>query len=145
MSQQKDAFNWLSRHRVFDSILPNATRNLSLEKVLSELLPSHLLDSVSVIGLQEEKLTLAVRNAAVASRIKHLSPSIIETLTRLGWKVSAIRTKTQSFFSVARQEKRKIATISEKEVNLFESLADALADSPLKSAVQNLVRNHSQK
>jgi hypothetical protein len=132
--------------RVSDSIsplLPTIKRNASLQKDCRKILPL-MFDTCEILQLSEGQLTLAVPNAAVASKLKQQCPKLQDALQQLGWQINVIRIKVQVRKVVEKAPPVKQAILPSNAVNAFESLQSSLEDTPqnaaLRAALAQLVR-----
>jgi len=65
-------------------------------EALADVLPGPLRQHLRAGPLDDEGWTLLAANAAVAAKLRHLLPTLAETLVAKGWQATAIRVKVQS-------------------------------------------------
>jgi hypothetical protein len=63
---------------------------------LADVLPGLLRQHVRAGPLDEDGWTLLAANSAVAAKLRHLLPTLLETLVAKGWQATSIRVKVQS-------------------------------------------------
>jgi hypothetical protein len=63
---------------------------------LADVLPGLLRQHLRAGPLDDEGWTILAANSAVASKLRHLLPTLAETLVAKGWQATAIRVKVQS-------------------------------------------------
>ena len=63
---------------------------------LSDVLPGLLRQHLRAGPLDDEGWTLLAANSAVAAKLRHLLPTLSETLVAKGWQATSIRVKVQS-------------------------------------------------
>ncbi len=63
---------------------------------LADVLPGLLRQHLRAGPLDDEGWTILAANSAVASKLRHLLPTLAETLVAKGWQATSIRVKVQS-------------------------------------------------
>ena len=63
---------------------------------LADVLPGLLHQHLRAGPLDDDGWTLLAANSAVASKLRHLLPTLAETLVAKGWQATSIRVKVQS-------------------------------------------------
>jgi hypothetical protein len=69
---------------------------------LADVLPGLLRQHLRAGPLDDDGWTILAANTAVASKLRHLLPTLAETLVAKGWQATAIRVKVQSSQAPAR-------------------------------------------
>src|ERR1700709_2746335 len=69
---------------------------------LADVLPGLLRQHLRAGPLDEEGWTILAANSAVASKLRHLLPTLAETLVAKGWQATSIRVKVQSTLAPGR-------------------------------------------
>lgn len=123
--------------------LARAARQLEkLQKILATHAPPELTQSLCVKQLREGVLLVSAANAAVATRIKQLSPRLLTAYRRQGTQVTSIRIEVQvDRPPLSRRNifaKRQLSTESIEKIS---ALADQLEASPLQEALRRLARH----
>lgn len=86
----------LAGHDVLSGLLARVHASQAMLDALADVLPGALRQHLRAGPLDEEGWTLLAANAAVASKLRHLLPTLAETLAAKGWQATAIRVKVQS-------------------------------------------------
>lgn len=63
---------------------------------LADVLPGLLRQHLRAGPLDDDGWTILAANSAVASKLRHLLPTLTETLVAKGWQATSIRVKVQS-------------------------------------------------
>ncbi len=63
---------------------------------LADVLPGLLRQHLRAGPLDDEGWTILAANSAVAAKLRHLLPTLLETLVAKGWQATSIRVKVQS-------------------------------------------------
>ena len=135
--------DFLRRHDGAAALLPAALRNLRLGQDTLALMPAVLRDTCEVAGCDDGIVILRVSSAGAAAKLRQTLPRLRDGLIDRGWQVSSIRVRVQPGTADARRETRKNkndAAISSEGLAAFADLRNTLADSPLKAAVDRLIR-----
>lgn len=110
------------------------------------LAPPELARSSRVAGFRSGTLVLRADNAAVAAKLKQLTPRLMTALNQQANEVTSIRVQVQPVQITRRAEKnRRLAGLPPHAVEQFEKLATAVPESPLKNALATLVAHHRGK
>jgi hypothetical protein len=108
-----------------------------LQKHFTAVAPSHLAQSVQILGLQLGTLSVAVANATVAAKLRQLAPQLAVLMQNRGCEVSGIRVKVQVSFDRL-QPKPAPHKLSKTAQNALKELSQSLNDSPLKLALEKM-------
>lgn len=111
----------------------------ALQRHVMAAIPPYLAQTVQVLELQLGTLSIAVANATVAAKLRQLAPELAVLLQNRGCEVSGIRVKVQVAYSVepAKATPRKLGNAAHRAL---QELSDNLGDSPLKLALDKMVR-----
>lgn len=122
-----------------------AQRLAELQRVFLESAPPSLAAASRVKNHRAGTLFLLADNAAVATKLKQLVPRLLVNLQKRVPEITGIRVEVQVKESpvTPRKSVRKRPLTAETIEN-FRKLSDALAVSPLKSALAGLVRRQRQ-
>ena len=118
-----------------------ARRLAELQQVLLEAVPTPLAKSTRVKSLRAGTLFLLADNSAVAAKLRQLAPTLLLHVRKREIEVTGIQVEVQ----VAAQQPGSSGTQSGRDlsltaVNTLDGLAEALNESPLKTALTRLVR-----
>ncbi len=135
--------DFLRRHDGAAALLPAALRNLRLGQDTLALMPAVFRETCEVAGCDDGVLILRVSSAGAAAKLRQTLPRLRDGLLDRGWQVSSIRVRVQPRTADARAAVRKQkndAAISSQGLAAFADLRNALEDSPLKTAVERLIK-----
>lgn len=120
--------------------LAQKTRQLAtLERLYREATPPALTGASRVIGLERHTLVVGADNNAIAAKLRHLAPRILQKVQESNVEVTGILIKVQVSQPRARHP-HAAHTLSSAGRQQLAGLADNLADSPLKSALLRLIK-----
>ncbi|MBI3902258.1 MAG: DUF721 domain-containing protein [Nitrosomonadales bacterium] len=111
----------------------------SLQQLYERVAPPSLVRSSHVLQLEGRTLLLAADNGAVAAKLRQLVPELIHLFQNGGSEVTGIQVRVQVSTLSAGRASAPVTLSATGKKRLVE-LADELADSPLKSALQRLAK-----
>ncbi len=112
---------------------------MALERQLENIIPLSLKRGCRVLQLDNKTLTLGANNGAIASKLRQMTAEIAIQLRELGCEVTGIQVRVQvSAPPVA--EPAKAPNLSDAAKSQLTELANSLADSPLKKALERLTK-----
>ena len=120
-----------------------ATRLAELEQLLLSTAPHALSEATRIKTFRAGTLVVSADNAAVASKLKLLAPQLLIQIREREPEVTGIRVEVQPAPGAAKRQSGKLA-MGDGAVSGFRNLAAELADSPLKKAVERLVRRRGK-
>ena len=123
-----------------------AQRLLRLQQEFLDAAPPALAQATRVKNYREGTLLISADNAAVAAKLKQLAPRLLIIIRKNEPQVTGIQVAVQVRKSQndARIKSKK-QQLSIDSIEKFKMLSEAVPDSPLKSAIANLVRRHSRR
>ncbi|MEO0316235.1 MAG: hypothetical protein RI928_2691 [Pseudomonadota bacterium] len=125
-------------------LLPTLEKMAALQAAAGRILPG-VFTTCRVLQLREGQLHIAVPNAALATRIRQMLPKLQAGLREKGWPIDGIRIKVQMMSGEDRLPDRPAlqTTMPTQAVQAFAELAQSLEASPLRDALQSLVKRRS--
>lgn len=126
------------------ALYDKAQHLLRLQQVFSESAPSSLAQASRVKNYREGTLFILADSAAVAAKLRQLAPRLLVNIQKQEPQITGIQVAVQvsgsqnGLDSVSKNNELSIDSIEK-----FKKLSEAIPDSPLKSALANLVRRHS--
>ncbi|MEO6563594.1 MAG: DUF721 domain-containing protein [Nitrosospira sp.] len=121
----------------------------AMQQVFMEIAPPQLAQRCTLGGFFEGNLTLCARNGAIAAKLRQILPSLLIKFQARGYEVTAIRITVQANYRpITGHElsangpagKRRIGQAGMRSLN---RLAAGLPQSPLKSAVESLLKKQN--
>lgn len=132
----------LDRDAQFSPITRWHERVQRLNAAMQPLLPPPLQRQVRVGSHEGQRLTLFARNAAVAARLRQLTPRLAEALRAAGIPVNEIQVRVDTGQIATRPQVERHLTPHALEA--LAGLQQQLPDGPLKAAVATL-RNKARR
>ena len=116
-----------------------AGRLLALQRHYEQIAPPSLMRASRVLQLEQQTLTLAANNSAMAAKLRQLAPDMIQLFQKRGCEVTRIQVRVQVTMPPAIRTSAAVSLSATGRERLVE-LAVELPDSPLKSALQRLAK-----
>jgi len=120
-------------------LVRQAHRLAALERLYRKATPESLAKTSRVIGLEQHTLVIGADNGAIAAKLRQLIPNILKQIQKGSAEITGIRVKVQ-VDSPPVQNVPAPHILSEEGRRQIAALATSLSNSPLKSALQRLIR-----
>ena len=141
------ALQWLARDAHGASVIATAHNLMQAEQVIHKLLPPVLAFGTRVAKIDRQCITLAVPAAAHATRLRQLTPRLLEALAANGWNLTRMEIRVQA--GLLAQTKmsvpRDIQALDRQALNCFEQLSRNVTPGPLADAIDRLLAHHGVK
>jgi hypothetical protein len=132
--------------RELQALSRKARHLMELQQVFLDSAPPSLSRASQVRDYQAGTLFLSAENAAVATKLKQLAPSLLLKIRKREPEITGIRIAVQvKEVTEQPQGKPKKHPLSTENIGIFRRLSEALPNSELKSALANLVRRHERR
>ncbi|HSD60132.1 MAG TPA: DUF721 domain-containing protein [Burkholderiales bacterium] len=130
-----------------DALAQRVRQLVSLQKAYREISPPALASVTRVGAYSQGRLTLFADSGAVAAKLKHVTPVLLLELQKRGLEVNLIEVRVQVSGSPRRLAKpdKNHRKISAQALDSVAQLADRLAPSPLREALQDLLAAQRRK
>jgi hypothetical protein len=122
---------------------------IAMQKIFMKIAPPHLARHCTLGGFFEGNLTLYAHNGPVAAKLRQTLPSLLLKFQTRGYEVTAIRIAVQANYHTIGgndlsdnlpAKKLRIGQAGKESLN---RLAAELPPSPLKSAIESLLKKQS--
>jgi hypothetical protein len=123
----------------FRALAGEAGKHAWLQKIWAGIVPPALQPFTQAGGLKHRRITVFADNGAVAAKLKLLAPNLLKNLQNKGVEVTSIRVEVQ-VKSLRNTPPKPVRNISPAAAASLSGLAEKLADSPLRSALEKLAR-----
>ncbi|MBZ0104699.1 MAG: DUF721 domain-containing protein [Sulfuricella denitrificans] len=114
-----------------------------LQRVWEGLAPPPLAQMCQISGLQDSVLVLYASNGAIAAKARQLAPTLLEKFQKKGFEVTSILVRVQAGFVPHREKPPKTLNLGSGGAASLRRLAGELEDSPLKQAIETLLKRHA--
>lgn len=116
-----------------------------MQQTFVEIAPPQLARLCTLGWLSEGNLTLYASSGAIAAKLKQISPSLLLKFQKKGYEITAIRVAVQAHHHTTNMDNRtdKNWGVGPVGVESLSQLAAGLPASPLKTAVESLLKKHA--
>lgn len=139
-----DALTGASDHQ---GLLAQANKLTRMQQTFMEIAPPQLAKLCALGQLSEGNLTIFAGNGAIAAKLKQSLPSLLSKFHKRGYEVTAIRIAVQANFPIDNTGNLadKKLEIGQGGVESLNQLAAELPESPLKTAVESLLKKQTRR
>ncbi|MBA2483994.1 MAG: DUF721 domain-containing protein [Nitrosomonas sp.] len=136
-------FRILGKEPEHEDLLLKIDKLNKIQQSSSKIIPSHLAEHCTIGLPTNGKLTIFAQNGAIATKLKQITPSVLKKIRNLGWEITSIQIATQAHSQAKNGDKinPKKRHLGQKGVTSLTQLAENLSDSPLKTAIESLLKN----
>lgn len=149
MSTQKINFylNALSGAPDQPGLLAQAGKLARMQQTFMEIAPPQLAKLCALGQFSGGNLTIFAGNGAIAAKLKQSLPSLLLKFHKRGYEVTAIRIAVQANFPIDNTGNLadKKLKIGQGGVESLNQLATELPESPLKTAVESLLKGQTRR
>ncbi len=138
--------NSLGNTPEYQEIFSQVTQLMKMQQTFSKIVPPNLAEAATLGRISNGKLVIFVKNAAIASKLKQISPTIAAKFKKLGWEVTAIQITVQAHYhsengsiSTNQYFSKKRAHLSQAGVDNLKQFATTLPASELKQSIERLI------
>jgi hypothetical protein len=121
-----------------DDTVSQARRLLALQRLYANCVPEALGRASAVANLRDGILFLRAENGAVASKLRHLAPSLLEKIQKTNQEVTQIHVAVQVGREPPAASNARKQGVSLEGVHQIEALTESLPESSLKAALSRL-------
>ena len=113
-----------------------------IQQSLFAIIPSHLAEHCAIGLPNSGKLTIFAQNGSIATKLKQISPSLLQKMQNLGCEITSIQIATQAHYQTNNIERfnQKRRHLGKSGVTSLTQLAATLPASALKTAIESLLK-----
>jgi hypothetical protein len=143
-ASSRELLEYLRSDDKLGSLLPTVEQVVQLQAACEQQLPT-LFSSCQVLQLRENTLHISAPNAALATRLRQVLPKLQQGLRASGWDIEQIRLKVQLMPTQAAPPAPSAPRVmSSGAIESIASLASQIEESPLRDALQNLLKRRGK-
>jgi hypothetical protein len=133
----------LARTDAFAALRAGVEQIAALERDLKQWLPDYLATSVEPGCIKNGVLPLFAAHNALAARLRHLEPSLLEGLQQRGWAINALKVRVRPQ-QAGNPPLVKQARMTPSGASALLELSETLAPSPLQEALLKMAARHQK-
>ena len=135
---------WAEQGQTTAAVMLTAQRLLTVQSIISNQLPVSMRNGFAVAQVKAAELTLIVDHAALAAKLRQLTPSLLKHIRDSGWNAESLKIKVASKPNRPLPHKviREAQPLDDTALGHFENLRHTLEPGPLAEAVERLLSHH---
>lgn len=142
---QNSIENYLQSADGAGKVLAHAKLLIKLARCYQELAPTHLAQASRLVNYTPGTVIIHADNNAVAAKLRQLAGTLAEGFSRNGWQCNEIQVKVQVHDNPEQLRKVTPRNLNSEAITELERLYDSLPDSPLREAVDNLIKRAARE
>lgn len=129
----------LHRDQAFGALQSQVQSLTALQRAWQAALPESLRPYSRVVGMEGGRLLVETESNAMAAKLRQLTPSLARAIAQVQPEISTLRLQVAPSASRMAARVRPAQPLSPETLSHFAALAETLAPSPLKTAVERLL------
>ena len=130
----------LHADQAFGALQSRVQSLTALQRAWQAALPASLRPHSRVVGVEGSRLVVETESSAMAAKLRQLAPSLSRAIAEVQPELSSLRLQVAPTANRIAPRVRPAQPLSAEALDHFEALAGALAPSPLKTAVERLLK-----
>ena len=126
------------------NVLAHARLLLRLAHLYHEIAPPHLSQASTIANYKSGLIVIHAANAAVATKIRHLSNTLAEGFSKKGIECNDVQVKVQAWEIPIQSYGSTKKVLNTQSRQALENLRDSLPDSELRCAVETLLQRSAK-
>lgn len=140
------ALEWAEQGQHASGVMLTAQRLIALQEIIGKQLPAAMRGGFAVAQVKGAELTLIVDHAALAAKLRQLTPSLLKHIQDGGWHAESLKIKVASKPNAPPpyQTERQAQPLDASALGHFEALRQELRPGPLAQAIDRLLSHHKR-
>jgi hypothetical protein len=138
------ALEWAEQGQGTSTVLITAQRLIHLQNIIGKQLPAPMRHGFAVAQVKGSELTLIADHAALAAKLRQLTPSLLKVINESGWLAESLKIKVASRPNAppAHQTVKQAKPLDATALAHFEALRQQVDAGPLTEAIDRLLTHH---
>ena len=136
---QKSLENYLEATDGAGKVLAHARLLIKLANLYQKIAPAHLSQASTLANYKSGIIVIHATTGAVAAKLRQLAPSLSDGFSKRGIECNGVQVKVQAREISAQSTTSTQKPLSARTKNELGDLCDHLPDSPLRTALENLL------
>ena len=136
---QKTLENYLEATDCAEKILAHARLLIKLTHLYQKIAPAHLGQASTLANYKSGIIVIHATSGAVAAKLRQLAPTLADGFSKKGVECNGVQVKVQAREISAQSTTSTQKPLSARTKNELGDLCDHLPDSPLRTALENLL------
>jgi hypothetical protein len=131
--------NYLEASDGAGKILAHARLLVKLTHLYQKIAPAHLSQASTLANYKSGIIVIHATNGAVAAKLRQLAPTLVDGFSKMGIECNDVQVKVQARENNAQSTTSTLKPLSIRTTKELDELRDHLPQSPLRSALENLL------
>lgn len=138
------ALEWAEQGQGASTVLITAQRLIHLQGVIGRQLPVAMRQGFAVAQVKGSELTLIADHAALAAKLRQLTPRLLKAINESGWLAESLKIKVASRPNAppAHKTVKQAQPLDATALAHFEALRQQVDTGPLTDALDRLLTHH---
>ena len=141
---QKSLENYLEAADGAGNILAHAKLLIRLARIYQKMAPAQLEQASCLANYKSGTIVLHAATGAVAAKLRQMAPTLADGFSRNGVECNGVQVKVQAYKTGIQSSTSTVKPLSLKASQGIEELRDTLPDSPLRHALEDLLRRSAK-
>lgn len=138
------ALEWAEQGEGTAAVLMTAQRLIHLQEIIGKQLPAAMRRGFAVAQVKGNELTLIADHAALATKLRQLTPSLLKHINEAGWNATSLKIKVASRPNAPPVHPfvKQAVPLDASALAHFEQLRQQITHGPLNDAIVRLLSHH---
>lgn len=138
------ALAWAEQGQNTAAVVLTAQRLIHLQDIVAKQLPMPMRQGFAVAQVKGNELTLIAEHAALAAKLRQLTPRLLKQINESGWQATSLKIKvaTRPNAPPAHQVLKQAVPLDANALSHFEQLREQIRPGPLTQAIDRLLSRH---
>ena len=141
---QKSLENYLEAADGTSNALVHAKLLIKLTHIYQKIAPAYLGQASRLANYKSGTIVIHAASGAVASKLKQLAPTLANGFCKSGVECNVVQVKVKAYENIKQSSTSTVKPLSRKTSTDIESLRDTLPDSPLRGALDALLKRSAK-
>lgn len=142
---QNSLENYLEAAEGAGKVLAHARLLIKLTHLYQEIAPAHLGQASSLANFKSGIIVIHAVSGAVAAKLRQLAPTLADGFSKRGVECTGVQVKVQAHKIDIQSMTSTQKPLSLRTSREIEGLRDSLPNSPLKTALENLLAHAAKE
>ena len=125
-------------------IVAHARLLLKLSRIYQQIAPAHLAEASTLANYKSGSIVIHATSGAVAAKLRQMAPTLADGFRRQGVECSDLQVKVQAHKTIQPSTSSTIKPLTPAASRALEGLRDTLPQTPLRSALDTLLRRSAR-
>lgn len=125
-------------------LLAHARLLVRLARLYQQIAPGHLSEASTLANFKSGIIVIHATSGAVAAKLRQLAPTLADGFRQQGIECSGLQVKVQAYKTIEQSRSSTLKPLTPMACGAIGGLRDTLPESPLRSALDTLLRRSAR-